>query len=182
VFMHILFAAEAASNPGLLQALGIDGKLLIQQALAFLILVAILKKWVYPVLIKSIDDRRNAIEAGQEQAKQAQKMLEETEKKVAGMLKDARGDADDLLKRAQSEASEIVSGAEGKAKVRAEQIVKDAHNQLEADVAKARQALKRDTIALVAQATERIIHEKVDSAKDTQLIDRALSSSTQERA
>jgi F-type H+-transporting ATPase subunit b len=174
--MHLFFAAEeAASNPGLLQALGIDGKLLIQQAVAFLILVAILRKFVYPVLIKSIDDRRNAIEAGQEQAKQAQKMLEETEKKVAGMIRDARSDADDLLKRAQSEASEIVSTAEGKAKTRAEQIVKEAHNQLDADVAKARQALKRDTISLVAQATERIIHEKVDSSKDTQLIDRALS-------
>lgn len=173
--MHIFFAQEAASNPGLLQALGIDGKLLIQQAVAFLILVAILRKWVYPVLIKSIDDRRNAIEEGLQEAKKSQQLLEDTEKKVAGMLKDARSDADDLLKRAQEEAAGIVTGAEGKAKTRAEQIVKDAHTQLQADIAKARQALKRDTIQLVATATERIIHEKVDSAKDTQLIDRALS-------
>jgi F0F1-type ATP synthase membrane subunit b/b' len=34
--------------------------LLLQQAAAFLILVAILRKFVYPVLIKSIDDRRKA--------------------------------------------------------------------------------------------------------------------------
>jgi F-type H+-transporting ATPase subunit b len=167
--------AEAAASPGLLQALGIDGKLLLQQAAAFLILMAILRKWVYPVLIKSIEDRRSAIEAGLEEAKKSQRLLEETEAKVAKMIKEARGDADDLLKRAQSEAAGIVGDAEGKAKTRAEQIVKDAHNQLEADIAKARQALKRDTIQLVAQATERIIHEKVDSAKDTQLIDRALS-------
>jgi F0F1-type ATP synthase membrane subunit b/b' len=70
------------------------------------------------------------------EAKKSQQLLEDTEKKVAGMLKDARSNADDLLKRAQDEAAGIVSGAEGKAKVRAEQIVKDAHNQLEADVAK----------------------------------------------
>jgi F-type H+-transporting ATPase subunit b len=171
----LTFFAEAASQPGLLQALGIDGKLLLQQAAAFLILVAILRKFVYPVLIKSIDDRRNTIEEGMKEAKKSQQLLEDTEKKVAGMLKDARSDADDLLKRAQDEAAGIVSGAEGKAKVRAEQIVKDAHNQLEADVAKARVALKRDTIQLVAQATERIIHEKVDARKDTELIDRALS-------
>lgn len=173
--MHVFFAAEGAASPGLLQALGIDGKLLIQQAVAFLILVAILRKWVYPVLIKSIDDRRKAIEVGQENAKKSAELLEQTEQKVAEMLRTARGDADDLLKRANEEAAGMVSDAEGKAKTRAEQIVRDAHNQLEADVAKARLALKRDTIALVATATERIIHEKVDSRKDTELIDRALS-------
>jgi F-type H+-transporting ATPase subunit b len=174
--------AEAASNPGLLQALGIDGKLLLEQAVAFLILVAILRKFVYPVLIKSIDDRRQAIEAGQENAKKSQELLEQTESKVAAMLKEARGNADDLLKRATAEASGIVSDAEGKAKVRGEQIVKDAHSQLQAEIVKARQALKRDTVQLVATATERIIHEKVDGAKDTQLIDRALAGSNTERA
>jgi F-type H+-transporting ATPase subunit b len=168
------YFAEEASNPGLLQALGIDGKLLIQQAIAFLILVAILRKFVYPVLIKSIDDRRQAIEAGQENAKKSAELLEQTEAKVATMLKEARSSGDDLLKRAQSEATTVVSDAEDKAKVRAEQIVRDAHSQLEAEIVKARQTLKKDTIHLVATATERIIHEKVDSAKDTQLIDRAL--------
>lgn len=178
--MDIFFAAAAeaeAHSPGLLQALGIDGKLLLQQAVAFLILMAILRKWVYPVLIKSIDDRRNAIEAGLAEAKKAQEMMEQTEAKVETMLKEARTNADELLGRAQTEAAGIVSDAEGKAKVRAEQIVKDAHSQLQADIAKARLALKRDTVQLVAMATERIIHEKVDSQKDTQLIDRALSTS-----
>lgn len=177
--MQLYFAAEeaAAESQGLLQALGIDGKLLIQQAVAFLILMLILRKFVYPVLIKSIDDRRNAIEAGIEEAKKAQKLLEDTETKVAGMLTDARTSADDLMKRAQTEAAGVVSDAEGKAKQRAEQIVKDAHSQLEADIAKARQTLKKDTVQLVAMATERIIHEKVDSRKDTELIDRALAGS-----
>ena len=41
-------AAEHAeeASPGLLQALGIDGKLLIEQAIAFLILVAVLGMFV----------------------------------------------------------------------------------------------------------------------------------------
>lgn len=176
--MQVYFAAEAAAreaqSSGLLGALGIDGKLLLQQALAFLVLMLILAKFVYPVLVRAIDDRRSAIEAGMEEAKKAQQLLEETEAKVAGMLKDARGDADEMLRRAQGEAATIVSNAEDKAKVRGEQIVKDAHTRIEAEVTKARQALKRDTIQLVATATERIIHEKVDSRKDNELIERAL--------
>ncbi len=177
--MQFLFAAEEATgSSNLFQALGIDGKLLITQAIAFLILVAILKKFVYPVLIKAIDDRRNAIEAGLEEAKKSQELLEQTEAKVQKLMTDARTEADEIIARSHQEATAQIAEAEDKAKTRAEQIVKDAHSQLESDVAKARQALKRDTAELVAMATERIIHEKVDVRKDAQLIDHALSRDT----
>jgi F-type H+-transporting ATPase subunit b len=64
----------------------------------------------------------------------------------------------------------MVSDAEDKAKQRAEQIVADARTQLDADVRKAREALKAETVSLVAAATERIIGEKLDGQKDTGLI------------
>ncbi len=171
--MYTVFAA-ASSNPGLFQALGLDWKLLVEQALAFLILVALLGKYVYPTLIKAIDDRRETIEAGLKAAETSRKDMEKAEAKIEELLAAARKDADALLKRAQQEASGVVADAEGKAKVRAERIVADAHNQLEADIIKARTALKRDTAELVALATEKIIHEKLDVKKDAGLIERAL--------
>ncbi|HEX8762904.1 MAG TPA: ATP synthase F0 subunit B, partial [Candidatus Saccharimonadales bacterium] len=111
--------AETAS-PGLLQALGIDGKLLIEQAIAFLILVALLAKFVYPALIKAIDQRRDQIEAGQKEAKEAAEALTTAEAKVAGMLADARKQADEVIARSHKEATEMVAEAEEKAKTRAE--------------------------------------------------------------
>jgi F-type H+-transporting ATPase subunit b len=175
--VHTLFAA-AASNPGLIQALGIDWKLLIEQAIAFLILVGVLGKYIYPVLIKSIDDRRETIEAGLKEAEKSRQDLEKTEVRIEKLFADARKEADEVLKRAQAEATGVVSDAEVKAKIRAERIIADAHNQLEADITKARASLKRDTAELVALATEKIIHEKLDAKKDAGLIERALVSST----
>jgi len=175
--MYFLFAsteAAAESSPGLLQALGIDWKLLITQGIAFLILVAILKKYVYPVLVKTVDDRRAAIEAGLKEAKESQEAMEKAEAKVAKLLAQARKDADDMLARTQKEAASVVAEAENKAKTRAEQIVADARAQLDVDVAKARQTLKKDTIELVALATERVIGEKLDAGKDAELVKRAL--------
>ncbi len=165
--------AEEAS-PGLLQALGIDGKLLIEQAIAFLILVAVLGKFVYPALIKAIDQRRDQIEAGQKEAKEAAEALTKAEAKVADMLADARGQADEVIARSHKEGLAMVAEAEEKAKVRAEQIVKDARTQLDAEVAKARQVLKKDTIELVALATEKVVKQKLDDRKDAQLITEAL--------
>lgn len=165
--------AEAESN-GLLSALGIDGQLFIIQLIAFLILVGLLAKFVYPVLIRAIDKRREAIEAGLAEAKKSQEALEVANSKADDLLAQARKDADDVIKRSQAEATSVVAAAEAKAKERAERVVADAHKQLEADIAKARRDLKKDTAALVADATERIIHEKVDASKDAKLIERSL--------
>ena len=165
----------STSNPGLLSALGIDWKLLITQALAFVILLWILKKFVYPPLIKSIDDRRSQIEAGLKEAKQSQEALEKAEAKVDDMLARARKDADDIVARSQQEAQGLVAAAEAKAKQRADQIVAAAQAQLAADVNRARAELKAETVKLVAAATEHIIGEKLDERKDAQLIKKALS-------
>ncbi len=165
----------AESSPGLFEALGINLQLLIAQGIAFLILVFILGKFVFPVLVKAIDDRRTAIEAGLKEAKESQEALEQAEAKVAELLATARQEADEILARTHQEATSVVAEAETKAKVRAEQIVTDARAQLSIDVAKAREALKKDTVELVALATERIIGEKLDDKKDSDLVAKALN-------
>jgi len=89
-----------------------------------------LGKFVYPALVKAIDDRRAAIEAGLSEAKEAQAALEQAEAKVAEMLATARTEADDILARTHQESISMIAEAETKAKARAEQIVADARTQL----------------------------------------------------
>lgn len=178
-----IFAAEGGTaKSGLFDALGLHGDSLIINAIAFLILVGVLAKWVYPVLIKSIDERRATIEAGLENAKQSQEALQEAEQRVEGLLADARKEADEIIARGHTEATSMVSEAEGKAKQRAEQIVEEAHNQLASEITKAREALKKDTLHLVALATEKVIDEKLDASKDAKLVEKALADNKGSRA
>lgn len=172
---NMLFVASTeASSPSLFQALGLDAKLLIEQSIAFLILVAILGKFVYPVLIKAIDARREQIESGMKEAKEAGEALVKAEAKVEEALAAARKDADEIISRSHQDAAAMIAEAEDKARVRAEQIVADARNQLESDVRKARAELKAETIKLVAYATEQVIDQKLDQTKDNGLIQNAL--------
>lgn len=175
LFLIASTTPHAEESQSLFTALGIDVGLLIQQALAFLILVAVLGKFVYPALMKAVDGRREQIEAGIKEAKQAEESLAKAESKVSDMLAEARKEADEILARTNQEAASVVADAEEKAKARAAQIVADARQQLEVDVAKARQALKRDTIELVALATERVVGEKLDEKKDADLVKKALA-------
>lgn len=176
--MHDLIIAST-NSPSIFEALGLNWKLLVEQSIAFLILVWILGKFVYPVMIKAIDTRREQIEAGMKEAQASQEALENAEQKVADLIAEARKEADDLLSRSHQEAGVLVADAENKAKERAEQIVTDARAQLETDVAKARRALKAETIQLVAAATEHIVHEKIDNKKDAGLIEHALNAKEQ---
>ena len=173
--MYNVILAASESSPGLFEALGLDVKLLVEQSIAFLILVAILAKFVYPALMKAIDSRRDQIEAGLKEAKESQEALEKAEAAAAELLVTARKEADDIIKRSHQESTTMVADAEEKAKKRAEQIVADARTQLQTDVNKARQALKAETIKLVAIATEKVVGEKVDGTKDASLIKNALS-------
>ena len=166
--------ATAEESQGLFSALGIDWKLLIEQWVAFLILLFLLAKFVYPALMKAVDNRREQIEAGMKEAKEAEEKLAQAESKVADLLAEARKEADEMLARTQTEANAVVADAEDKAKTRAEQIVADARQQLDTDVRKAREALKKDTVELVALATEKVVGEKLDAQKDGKLITAAL--------
>ncbi len=171
-----LAATEAAtgSESGLFTALGIDIKLLVLQGLAFLILVLLLGKFVYPHLIKAIDNRRETIEAGLRDAKKAETELARVEQKVSEIIRTARLEANDIVAHSRKEAAALVEAAEQKAGKRAERIVAEARVQMDHELAAARAALKKDTVELVARATEQIIKEKIDTKKDAGLLAAAL--------
>ena len=170
------FAATEPASGGdsIFTSLGSDGHMLLFQVVAFLILVFILSKWVFPPLLKAVDDRQEAIEAGVKAAEAAEKKAEEAQEELQRLLKEARAEAKDIVATAKDEANAMIADADSKAKSRAEKIVKDAHDQLEKDVIAARKALHNDTIELVALATEKVVGKAVSDAVDKKIITEAV--------
>jgi F-type H+-transporting ATPase subunit b len=167
--------AASGSNGDILGALGIDVRVLVLQTVAFLILLFVLGKWVYPIFIKAIDDRQAAIEAGMKASQEAQKQAEVAEAKVAKELEEARKQADDILAATHKEANVMLTEAEEKAAKRATHIVDEAKADMQNQLESARRELKSETRKLVAEATEQIIGEKLDATKDAQLVDKAIT-------
>ena len=163
-----------SSSGGLLSALGIDATLLLLQGGAFLVLVLILGKFVYPHLIKAIDDRREAIESAAGSAKKSEQELAKVEEKVAEIIRKARDEANEIVASSHKEAATVLEAAEATAGKRAEQIVAEARTQMENELKAAQDELKKETAKLVVQATEHISREKMDADKDARLISSAL--------
>jgi len=168
------FAAEAAEKKGGIGALGVDGKALVLQIITFLIVFWLLKKFAFGKIIATLDERRTTIDQGVElglkMAEEKEKLAEEVDK----VLQKARLDADKIIAGGHQEASQLIKQAETEALKKADDLLSDAKARIDDDIIKARQGLEKEMLALVAEATEAIIGEKLDKTKDTLLIEKSL--------
>ena len=168
----IQFSAEAAG--GGLSSLGINLKGFLFQLITFVLVMLLLKKYVYGKLVDTLEARRSTVLQSLEQAKQATDELLGAEEKIEKLLVEARQESADIVATAHKEAVAMVEEAESKAQKKAEHIVSEAKAQLDSEILKARDMLVKETKALVAEATEQIIGQKLTGAADEKLIEKAL--------
>lgn len=168
------FASTTAATGGIFEALGIDWKTLILQIIAFLILVWLLGKFVYPWLMKSVDERRDSIEAANKAAAQAQVAAIDAQEKIAHLLQKAQLNAVDIVATAKLESIAAIAASEEKAQKRAEQIIADAHAEITKEVLAAKKTLYNETLELVAMATESVVGKVVTSEIDSKLVTDAI--------
>ena len=162
--------AAAAPSSNIFEALGIDWKMLVFQIIGFLILVWLLGKFVYPILMRTVDARQAELESSSRAAAEAEKKAAKAAEDVDKLMKKARLEAGDIVTTAREEATAALEAADAKAKTRADAIVLDAHNQIQKDVIAAKKALHNETIDLVALATEKVIGKTVDAKTDSKVI------------
>ena len=166
--------AQADSGGSGLGAFQLNLKDFIIQLITFVLVFAILRKWVVPRIVATMENRRQTLEQSLENAKATEEALARAEVKAEEILTKARAMADDALAEAKKAASGRVAEAETKAAERAALIIKDAETRLGEEREKLRQELRAEMAELVADATERIIDEKLDPKRDMSLIERAI--------
>ena len=164
----------AAENQGLFQALGLNWKSFILNGIAFLVVVVILKNFVYPSLIKAIDGRMADMTAVDQLKAEAQKQLDNAAEESAKLVADARKASHDMILATKNESGEMLEQARKKAETQAQRIIAESHEQLARDVEAARMVLKKDIAKLVTAATEVVIDAKLDKSSDKALIERSL--------
>lgn len=171
IYTFTNFAADSSSGLG---ALGFDGTAFLIQLATFVLAYLVLRRYAFGPILKVMKQRRETIADGVKLTEQLRKEKAELEAKVEQSLHEARQQADGIIAGAQDAARQTVREAEDKARDKAALILKDADSRIAQDTARARQALEKEVVGLISEATEAIIEEKVDTKKDAELIERAL--------
>lgn len=165
--------AEANTSGGI-SSLGINLKSFLFQLITFVIVLLILRRWVFPKLVATLEARRKTLEESLLQAKQTQEALEKAEEKAEAILHRAREQADDALAEAKAQAKETIAQAESAAEVQAGRVLKEAEDQLNQGRNKLREELRSELADLVVLTTEKVLKSKLNAREDARLIEQSI--------
>lgn len=157
-----------------LAKLGIDWKLLIAQAVNFVILLLILKRYAYKPILAYLDERAAKIESGIKNAEAAEKKLAtslEEEKKILAV---AREEARQTIAKAEEHAKKRDELMLSETKEKIEKMIKEADVHLAEKQAKLIREAKGELSQVVMLAVEKILHEKMNESADRALIEKTL--------
>lgn len=156
----------------LIQALGLDIRILLAQLLNFSILVFILWRFAYRPLFSLLEKRRKKIEQGMKDSDEAsirlEKSVEESRKRIA---------------QARQEASGIIEEAQKKAEIRYEEILTKAQDDLKKQSELEKEKIKQERLAiatdvkkemsnLLVLGLEKFLQERMDEDRDKKVIEK----------
>ena len=145
------------------------------QLISFLLLLAVLFKFLYRPLIAALEGRTAAI---QRQLAEAQAAREGAQREMAAMeerIRVAHADAQALRERALREAGELRERLNGEARQEAARLVEAAQAQIAQEVRRARAELRGEVGTLATQIAERLVRKSLTDEDHQRLVREALA-------
>lgn len=147
-----------------IQSLGIDWKLLVAQIINFVILLFILRKFLYTPILKMLDKRKVSIEEGIESSREAETKLAMCNEQCKKISQEAINESGNIVasakKLADAEAKKIVAEAQKKSQKIVALAEEDATNKKEGALREARKELAD----LVMLTSEKVLGKSVDES------------------
>ncbi|MBL8278489.1 MAG: F0F1 ATP synthase subunit B [Pelomonas sp.] len=145
---------------------------LIVQMIVFLILVGFTMKYVWPPIVKALDERAAKIAAGLSAADKAKAELAGAEAQIAKELAQTKAESAKLISDAEKRAAAIVDAAKGRADEEGAKILAAAKADAEQQVSRAREALREQVAALAVKGAEQILQREVNAGVHAELLAR----------
>ena len=145
---------------------------LFAQMAVFFILVWFTMSFVWPPIVKALDDRAKKVADGLSAADKAKAELQNANKRVEEQLSAARTDATQSLADAERLAQSMVEEAKGRASDEGAKIIASARAEAEQEALKAREALREQVAALAVKGAEQILRREVNAGVHAELLGR----------
>jgi F-type H+-transporting ATPase subunit b len=145
------------------------------EVIVFLVMLAILAKWVYPAIIKAATERQNQVEAALKAAEEAKADVAKSLAEAKQELASAKDGAREILDRAKREAATDADETRKKSQAEAQAQLERARDEIAAERDKAMQQLRAEVGNLVVTAAGRVLGQSIDAGAHRKLIDDSLA-------
>jgi len=136
---------------------------LIAQLVSFAVFVWFTMKFVWPPLVKAMDERKAKIADGLASAERGKHEQELAQKRATDTLHQAKQQAAEIKANADKQAAMIIEEARDKAKEEGRRQLVAAQAEIEQEINKAREALRARVAELAVQGAEKILRKEIDA-------------------
>jgi F-type H+-transporting ATPase subunit b len=161
------------ATTGTAGVIDINGTVIVE-ILTFLIMLAVLARYVYPQVVRLAEARQRAVADQLREAEKARADAEARIKEAQAKLDDARKTAQQLIDASNKSGEQLRQELRQKAEEDAKRIGESARKQIESERDQAIRSVRAEVADLVVQATEKVIGEALDERKHKALIERAI--------
>jgi len=144
---------------------------LIGQSIAFFVFVLFCMKYVWPPIMKALDERKKTIADGLAAGEKGKHELELAERRAGDVVRDAKGKAGEILSQAEKRAGEVIDEAKQQAKTEVEGILAAARAEIERERNAAREQLRQQVATLAVAGAARILEKEIDARSHAKLLD-----------
>ena len=135
---------------------------LFAQITVFFILALFTMKFVWPPVVKALDERAAKIAEGLAAAERGRQSLDLAAKRSAEALREGKGKVAELIAQAEARAQRIVEEAKEQARVEAEKIIAGAQAEIELEAARVKESLRERVAELAVDCAEKILRREID--------------------
>jgi F-type H+-transporting ATPase subunit b len=144
---------------------------LIGQTIAMVVFVWFSMKFIWPVLMKVIEDRRKLIADGIAAGERGQKELAEARHGSEAILAEARQKAVQVTDLAHKRGNDLIAEAKNAATAEGQRIVTQAKSEIANEQARAKDGLRKEVSSLALAGAAKLLGREVDAQAHAKLLD-----------
>ncbi len=148
---------------------------LIGQAIVFLILIWFTVKFIWPPMLKAIEDRQKKIADGLAAAERGKSELLQANGQAEQIVNEAREKALKIVDQANRRSNEVIDEARTTAIAEGQRLLGDARQEVVQERARARDDLRKDVAQLAVAGASRLLEREIDTAAHADLIEKLAS-------
>ena len=153
-----------------------DPGLYIWTIVTFLVLLALLAKFAWTPLLTALQARQEGITQSLDAAKRAREEVEQVKRESAEIIKRAHAEASTIVSSSRADAERLREEAKQKARTEAAAIVAAAERQVQAEMARARDEVKREAVDLSVAIASKLIRRNISADDNRAMIDEMIRS------
>jgi F-type H+-transporting ATPase subunit b len=157
--------------------LGLNLPTLAAQLINFLVLLILLRLFLWKPITRMLDERQNRIRESLEAAERTKEQTQQSERAIQEQIEAARREGQQIVANSQQIAQRVQEEGRQQAQTESEAMLARARSEIQLERDNAIAELRREFADITVKAAEKVIHQSLDAKAHERLINEVLEDS-----